>query len=62
MGTSKVNGGSSYPNQGDRDKSGEDSSQGQNVPGQAKSSPAKQDAKAWKSKGKNNPSVPDWLA
>jgi len=38
------------------------SSNGDNVPVAGYSKPAKQDAKRWKSKGKKNPSLPDWLA
>lgn len=61
MAISEVNGGSSYPNQGDRDKGSDDSSNGTNVPMKGKSSPAKQDAKAWKSKSMSNPPLPDWM-
>lgn len=57
MAVSKVNGGSSYPNQGDRDRSSDDSSNGQNVPRGMKSGKAKQDAKAWKSKSMSNPPI-----
>lgn len=62
MAISKVNGGSSYENQGDRNNSGANGSQGVNVPEKAKSSLPKQDAKAWKSKSKTVGDVPDWLA
>jgi hypothetical protein len=58
----KANKGSSMPNQGDRRTSMRVSSNGDNVPVAGYSKPAKQDAKRWKSKGKKNPSLPDWLA
>jgi hypothetical protein len=60
VGKSKVNGGSSYPNQGDRDK--DDVPGGKNVELAAYSKPVKYGAKAWKSKGVSNPKVPDYLA
>lgn len=62
MGVSKVNGGSSYPNQGDRDKSGEDSSQGDNIPMSGKSGKPKYGAAVRKVKPYTNPTVPDYLA
>jgi len=61
MGVAKVNGGSSYENQGDSDKD-DVPSNGANIPVERYSKPAKQDAKAWKSKSKTNPGIPDWLA
>ena len=60
MAHAKVNGGSSYPNQGEpRSKQG---AAGQNQSYGGKSKPPKQDAKVWKAKGKKNPPVPKWLA
>jgi len=52
MAESKVNGGSSYENQGDQTKSRPNPNTGK---------AAKQDAKKWKSKGMKNPSIPDWI-
>lgn len=58
---SKVNGGSSYPNQGDRDRD-DVPSNGANIPVGAYSPPPKRDAKQWKLPPKTNPTVPDYLA
>jgi hypothetical protein len=60
VGKSKVNGGSSYPNQGDRDK--DDVPGGKNIDLPAYSKPVKYGASVARSKGKNNPPVPDYLA
>lgn len=62
MGQSKVNGGSSYPNQGDRDKGKDDSSQGTNVPLGAKSKSPSYPKPANKSKPYTNPNVETYLA
>ena len=62
MGVSKVNGGSSYPNQGDRNREGRLASEGTNVTLGAKSKPPKYGASVAKSKKYSNPSVPDYLS
>ncbi len=56
----KSNNGSSYPNQGDRDR--DDVPGGKNIDIPAYSKEPKRDAKVWKAKKYSNPSVPDYLA
>lgn len=58
----KSNNGSSMPNQGDNRTSRKQGNNGANMSVGAKSKPAKQNAKVWKSKGIKNPKVQDWLA
>lgn len=58
----KANNGSSMSNQGDRKTSMRMASKGANITLSGYSPPAKQDAKKWKSKGVQNPPVPDYLA
>lgn len=62
MGQSKVNGGSSYPNQGDRDKGGEDSAQGTNIPMSGKSKPPSYPKAVNNKKSYSNPNVETYLA
>lgn len=62
MGISKVNGGSSYPNQGDRNKTIDAGAKGGNVVIPVKSKPAKTDAKVWHGEAIDNPAVPEYLA